>query len=74
MGAVDVSAATMKVIEAGALFSFMLVVVVALCWFIIYLMGELRNTRKESTDALVNSTAVIAEFKEIVRAALHQKN
>lgn len=74
MGGIDVGYAANEIIKAGTLCAFMLLVIVGLCWFVLYLMKELRETRRESTNALVNATAVIAEFKEIVRAALHSKN
>lgn len=70
---IDVSSAASKIVEAGTLFAFMLLVIAGLVSFIMFLMKELRDTRKESTTALVANTAIIAELKEIVRAALHSK-
>lgn len=63
-----------NIIEAGALFSFMILVEVVLCWFVMYLMKELKSARQESTAALMDNTKILIELKEVVKDALDKKN
>lgn len=50
----------------------LILVIMGLCWFIKSLLQDARDERKLNRDALNNSTAVIAELKELVRSALHR--
>ncbi len=61
-----------KITEQGALVAFMLLVILALAWFVRYLLQRNESQSKVITDALINNTAVISEFKEMVRASLHK--
>jgi len=69
---IDVAPLVGKISEAGALCSFMLIVILALAWFVRYLIHRNDAQNKVITDALINNTAVISEFKEMVRASLHK--
>lgn len=50
----------------------LVLVIMALGWFIRSLLSDARDERKLNRDALTNSTAVIAELKELVRGAIHR--
>lgn len=65
--------AVSKIIEAGVLFSFMILVDVVLVWFVMYLMKELKAARQESTAALMDNTKILIELKEVVKNALHKE-
>lgn len=68
----DTSPLIKQVSEAGALPAFELLVIFALCWMVRYLIKRNDDLNKVVTDALVNNTAVISEFKEMVRASLNK--
>jgi lipid-A-disaccharide synthase-like uncharacterized protein len=59
---------TGKLIEQGALVAFMLLVIFGLCWFIKWLLAELKETRSQSLQALINNTQVMTELKGIINA------
>lgn len=59
---------TGKIIEQGALAAFMLLVILGLCWFIRWLLAELKETRQQSLQALINNTQVMTELKGIINA------
>lgn len=65
--------AVSKIIEAGVLFCFMILVEIALAWFVMYLMRELKAARQESTAALMDNTKILIELKEVVKNALDKK-
>ena len=75
MGDFDLPAsAVLKIIEAGTLATFQLLVIAALCGFIKYLLLELRDSRKEFTGATMKFIETVVSLKEIVRHALHSKD
>lgn len=56
--------------ESTALIALMLLIILALAWFVKYLINRNDAQNKIVIDALINNTAVISEFKEMVRASL----
>jgi hypothetical protein len=50
----------------------LVLIIMGLCWFIRSLLQDARDERKLNRDALTNSTAVIAELKELIRSAIHK--
>lgn len=47
--------------------------IMALLWLVRYLIQRNQEQGDKITDALINNTAVVAEFKEMVRALIAQK-
>jgi hypothetical protein len=47
--------------------------IICLLWFIKFLLTDAREERKLNREALNNSTAVIAELKEMIRGAINAK-
>lgn len=47
--------------------------ILALLWFIRFLLLDAREERKLNRDALTNATTVIAELKEMIRGAINSK-
>lgn len=58
----------------NGLVAFMLLVILGLVWGVRYLLQRNDAQNKVITDALINNTSVIAEFKEMVRASIASKN
>lgn len=50
----------------------LVLIILGLCWFIKSLLQDARDERKLNRDALMNSTSVIAELKELIRSAIHK--
>jgi hypothetical protein len=63
---------TGKIIEQGALVAFMLLVILGLAWFVRYLMGELKESRQQSLQALINNTTVLTEIRGIINALVNK--
>lgn len=51
----------------------LVLIIIALCWFIRQLLADAKTDRKMVLDVVVSNTAVISEFKEMVRGAINQK-
>jgi len=47
--------------------------ILALLWLVRYLIQRNEKQGDKITDALIENTAVIAEFKEMIRAVIAQK-
>jgi len=52
----------------------LVLIIVVLCWFIKSLLQDAKEERRLTRDALTGNTAVISEFKEMVRNALANKS
>jgi hypothetical protein len=46
--------------------------IICLMWFIKTLLKEAKEERTLNREALINNTAVISEFKELIRNALNK--
>ena len=65
---VETEQITKAIVEQGVLFAFMMLVIFGLCWFIRWLLAELKETRQQSLQALINNTTVMTELKGIINA------
>lgn len=61
-----------SLMHISPLTTLLVLIVLGLCWFIRSLLQDARDERKLNRDALTNSTAVIAELKELIRSAIHK--
>jgi hypothetical protein len=71
-GSIEASAASgiADLMKISPLTTLLILIIMGLCWFIKSLLQDARDERKLNRDALINSTAVIAELKELIRNAL----
>lgn len=51
----------------------LVLMIIALLWFVRYLLVDAQGERQLNRDALNNSTAVISELKEMIRGAINAK-
>ena len=63
-----------KITEMGALVTFELLVILGLCWLVRYFVTKNAEQHKTMTDAFIKNTEIVAEFKELIRGLLSQKN
>lgn len=68
-----------QLLSVSPLVTALILVIVVLIWFIRDLLKSSKEDRmlsredaKHSTNALINNTAVISEFKELIRNALNK--
>lgn len=59
-------------LHVAPIVTLLIFIILGLCWFIKSLLQDAKCERKLNRDALMANTAVIAEFKEIIRAAIHR--
>lgn len=61
-----------RISEQGALAAFMLLVIMGMAWLLIYLIKRNDALSEKMTAAFIQNTAVISEFKEVIRAKNNQ--
>lgn len=61
-----------ELMHISPLTTVLILIIMGLCWFIRSLLQDARDERKLNRDALTNSTAVIAELKELIRSAIQK--
>lgn len=50
----------------------LVLIIIGLCWFIKSLLQDAKEERRLNREALLGNTSVIAEFKEMIRAAINK--
>jgi len=60
--------------EINLLVTVLVLAILALLWLVRYLIQRNERQGDKMTEAFINNTAIIAEFKEMIRAAIAQKN
>jgi hypothetical protein len=61
-----------KIAEQGLSFAILVIIIVGLCWFIRYLLNELKESRVATTDTLTRVTDVMARLEETVKTAVNR--
>lgn len=52
----------------------LVLIILALIWLVRYLIQRNERQNDKVTDALLDNTAIISEFKEMIRALMAQKS
>ena len=60
--------------EINPLVTVLVLAILALLWLVRYLIQRNERQGDKMTEAFIANTAVIAELKEMIRAAISQKN
>jgi sensor domain CHASE-containing protein len=62
-----------QLMELGAITAVLVLVIIGLCWFITRLLADAKEERRLNREALIHSTEVISELKELIRSALQNR-
>ena len=68
-----VSSGVSSLFGIAPIVTILVLIIIILGWFIKQLLADMKADRQKMFDVVVNCTAVVAEFKEMVRGALNQK-
>lgn len=75
---VDLTGAAASGVESlfhvNELTTVLVLIILALAWYVRYLILRTEKQGDRITDALIQNTGIISELKEMIRAALNQKN
>lgn len=67
-----VSGGFTDLMKLAPIITLLCIIVIVMGWFIKSLLADAKEERRLNRDALINNTAVISEFKELVRGLVQK--